>query len=93
MTALFAVVAFAALSVGTSFVPTRQASFMRKCALSMDGGRIPLVAGNWKMNTDLTSAVALVTELAALTAAVDSSRVEIAVCPPYPFLRDVKMVC
>jgi triosephosphate isomerase len=58
----------------------------------MDAGRIPLVAGNWKMNTDLISAVALATELAELTASVDSSKVEIAVCPPFPFLRDVKMV-
>lgn len=58
----------------------------------MDGGRIPLVAGNWKMNTDLGSAVALATELAELTASVDGTKVEIAVCPPFPFLRDVKMV-
>ena len=54
--------------------------------------RTPLVAGNWKMNTDLSSAVALATELAELTASVDSRQVEIAVCPPFPFLRDVKMV-
>ena len=58
----------------------------------MAGGRTPLVAGNWKMNTDLMSAVALATELAELTAGVDSRNVEIAVCPPFPFLRDVKMV-
>ena len=58
----------------------------------MQGGRTPLVAGNWKMNTDLSTAVALATELAELTISVDNRNVEIAVCPPFPFLRDVKMV-
>jgi Triosephosphate isomerase len=90
--ATFSVVAITVLSAGNAFAPIKQASFARRGDVSMDAGRIPLVAGNWKMNTDLISAVALATELAELTASVDSSRVEIAVCPPFPFLRDVKMV-
>ena len=44
------------------------------------------------MNTDLQSAVALASELAELTKGVDSSKVEIAIFPPYPFIRDVEMV-
>ena len=86
------IIVVALLSVGNAFVSMKQTSFTRRGDLSMDGGRIPLVAGNWKMNTDLGSAVALATELAELTASVDGTKIEIAVCPPFPFLRDVKMV-
>ena len=43
------------------------------------------------MNTDLESAVALASELAELTKDADPKKVEIAVCPPFPFIRDVKM--
>ena len=86
------IIVVAMLSVGNAFVSMKQTSFTRRGDLSMDGGRIPLVAGNWKMNTDLGSAVALATELAELTASVDGTKIEIAVCPPFPFLRDVKMV-
>ena len=85
------VVVLAVLSVANAFVATKQASFFRRGDVSMMA-RTPLVAGNWKMNTDLQSAVALATELAELTASVDGRAVEIAVCPPFPFLRDVKMV-
>ena len=64
-----------------------------RSALSMVGaGRLPFIAGNWKMNTDLQSAVALASELAELTKDVDPKKVEVAVCPPFPFIRDVKMV-
>ena len=86
------IIVVAILSVSNAFVSMKQSSFSRRGDLSMDGGRIPLVAGNWKMNTDLGSAIALATELAELTASADGSKVEIAVCPPFPFLRDVKMV-
>ena len=41
------------------------------------------------MNTDLTSAVALATDLVEMTKDVDPNEREIAVCPPFPFLRDV----
>lgn len=55
--------------------------------------RLPLVAGNWKMNTDLKSAIALATEVLELTKDVDPNRVEIALIPPYPFLTAVQQVC
>lgn len=66
---------------------------IRLNALSMTNAkRIPIIAGNWKMNTDLTSAVALAKELVELTRDVDPSKVELAVFPPYPFLVDVGKV-
>lgn len=48
-----------------------------------------LVAGNWKMNTDLTSGPQLAK---ALAAAVTSSHdaAEVLVCPPFPYLAAVK---
>eukprot|EP01035_Chromulina_nebulosa_P020320 gene20320-26377_t len=54
--------------------------------------RIPLIAGNWKMNTDLKSAIALANELVELTKDVDPNKVEIALVPPYPFLHEVHKV-
>jgi triosephosphate isomerase len=54
--------------------------------------RIPFIAGNWKMNTDLESAIALASEVKELTKGADPKKVEIAVCPPFPFIRDVQKV-
>lgn len=51
--------------------------------------RVPLIAGNWKMNTELEGAVQLAKELAEATKDVDPSKVELAVIPPYPFLTEV----
>ena len=51
--------------------------------------RLPFIAGNWKMNTDLKSAIALATEVAELTKTVDPKKVEIGICPPFPFLGQV----
>jgi triosephosphate isomerase len=47
-----------------------------------------LIAGNWKMNLLRTSSAALGSELAKVAAA-DESRVELLVCPPYPYLLPV----
>ena len=55
-------------------------------------GRLPLIAGNWKMNTDLTSAVSLATGIVDLTKAVDPTKVEVALFVPFPFIRDVGKV-
>lgn len=52
--------------------------------------RLPLMAGNWKMNTDLKSAIILATSLKEATKNAVKENVEIAVFPPYPFLRDVE---
>ena len=55
--------------------------------------RLPLVAGNWKMNTDLKTAIALATDVMELTKDCDPNRVEIALIPPFPFLTAVQQVC
>ncbi len=44
-----------------------------------------LVAGNWKMNTDLVSGTTLATAL-AVGASESHGEVEVLVCPPYPYL-------
>lgn len=48
--------------------------------------RKPFVAGNWKMNTDNTSAVALAEVIAAQ---VTDDQVTVAVCPPFVYLSAV----
>jgi len=50
-------------------------------------GRIPFIAGNWKMNKTVKEAVDLVTNLKALLSNVEG--VEVAVAPPYPALYAV----
>ena len=47
-----------------------------------------LVAGNWKMNTDLASGKALAADLAAAVTAAQPG-VDILVCPPFPYLLAV----
>jgi len=49
--------------------------------------RKPFIAGNWKMNTDAYGAVALASGLAGKLKDVES--VDIAVCPPFVYLRAV----
>jgi triosephosphate isomerase (TIM) len=49
--------------------------------------RRPFIAGNWKMNLNRGSAVALAKAIASAAAAVDG--VEIALCPPYVYLEAV----
>ncbi len=49
--------------------------------------RRPFIAGNWKMNLDLASSVALVEGLVKETA--DCDDVEVAVCPPSVYLAAV----
>ncbi len=50
--------------------------------------RIPLVAGNWKMNTTITQAVALVNEMRQVLNAVKG--VEKVLCPPFISLAAIK---
>jgi triosephosphate isomerase len=54
--------------------------------------RVPLMAGNWKMNLNHAEAVVLVQKLAATLADKrhDHGRVEVAVLPPYTDLRSVQ---
>ena len=49
--------------------------------------RKPFVAGNWKMNTNSTDAVALAAGLAKELSGVDT--VDVAVCPPFVYLQSV----
>lgn len=51
--------------------------------------RRPLIAGNWKMNTDRNGAVELARGIAA---AADSEGAEILVCPPHVYLDAVSQV-
>jgi triosephosphate isomerase len=54
--------------------------------------RVPLMAGNWKMNLDHQEAVALVQKLAWTLSDKkhDYDRAEVVVCPPYTALRSVQ---
>lgn len=51
--------------------------------------RIPLIAGNWKCNTELSSAIILIKELLELNKKVNPKNTEIVVVPPFPFLYEV----
>lgn len=53
--------------------------------------RIPLMAGNWKMNKTVGEAVDLVTGLKRLVARVSGA--EVAVCPPFTALAAVAEAC
>ena len=50
--------------------------------------RVPIIAGNWKMNKTVSEAVELVRALREAAAAVET--VEIVVCPPFVSLTAVK---
>ena len=51
--------------------------------------RKPIIAGNWKLNTDLPTAVKLAEDVRSWADKVDTSKVDIVVVPPYPFIRAV----
>jgi triosephosphate isomerase (TIM) len=53
-------------------------------------GRMPLIAGNWKMNLNHLEAIALVQKLAFSLAEPLFDRVEVVVLPPYTDLRSVQ---
>src|SRR5262249_9902182 len=52
--------------------------------------RTPFIAGNWKMFT--TAAVARQLATAIVAGLAGDRRVQVAVCPPFPYLRDVAEV-
>jgi len=54
------------------------------------GGRLPLIAGNWKMYCNHLEAIALVQKLAFALDAKDFDAAEIAVLPPFTALRSVQ---
>jgi len=51
--------------------------------------RKPFVAGNWKMNTDSRSSVALARGVAEGSAEAAGQSVDVAVCPPFVYLQAV----
>ena len=52
--------------------------------------RIPLMAGNWKMNLNHIEAIALVQKLAYTLTADDFAALEVAVIPPFTDIRSVQ---
>jgi triosephosphate isomerase (TIM) len=54
------------------------------------GARLPLMAGNWKMNLNHLEAIALVQKLAFTLTPRDFDHVEVAVLPPVTALRSVQ---
>jgi len=54
------------------------------------GKRLPLMAGNWKMNENHLEAIALVQKLAFTLTDRDFDLVEVAVLPPFTALRSVQ---
>jgi triosephosphate isomerase len=53
-------------------------------------GRLPMMAGNWKMNLNHLEAIALVQKLAFSLTPRDHERVEVVVLPPFTALRSVQ---
>ncbi|MGH2750240.1 MAG: triose-phosphate isomerase [Actinomycetota bacterium] len=52
--------------------------------------RIPLIAGNWKMNKSHLDAIHFLGQLGHELAGHDHGRVEVALCPPFTALRSVQ---
>ena len=56
----------------------------------MAAGRLPLMAGNWKMNLNHLEAIAVVQKLAFALTEADLEACEVAVLPPYTDIRSVQ---
>ena len=52
--------------------------------------RVPLIAGNWKMNCTHLEAISLVQQLGYELDGHDFDRVEVALCPPFTALRTIQ---
>jgi triosephosphate isomerase len=48
--------------------------------------RVPFVAGNWKMNMSAAETASFITELKDTFSAQKNNKIEIAICPPFPYL-------
>jgi triosephosphate isomerase len=59
-------------------------------AVGAKGGRMPLMAGNWKMNNTHLEAIALVQKLAFTLTGKDFDATEVVVLPPFTALRSVQ---
>jgi triosephosphate isomerase (TIM) len=58
--------------------------------VSRGGGRMPLIAGNWKMHNNHLEAIALVQKLAFTLTGKDFDAAEVVVLPPFTALRSVQ---
>jgi triosephosphate isomerase len=58
--------------------------------MSRGSGRLPLIAGNWKMHNNHLEALALVQKLAFALNRKDFAAVEVVVLPPFTALRSVQ---
>ena len=58
--------------------------------MSPGGSRLPLIAGNWKMNNTHLEAIALVQKLAFSLTGKDFAAAEVVVLPPFTALRSVQ---
>ena len=58
--------------------------------MSAAGSRLPLIAGNWKMNNTHLEAIALVQKLAFSLTDKDFAAAEVVVLPPFTALRSVQ---
>ena len=58
--------------------------------MSAAGSRLPLIAGNWKMNNTHLEAIALVQKLAFTLTRKDFAATEVVVLPPFTALRSVQ---
>jgi triosephosphate isomerase (TIM) len=56
----------------------------------MAAGRLPLMAGNWKMNLNHLEAIAVVQKLAFALSEADLAACEVAVLPPFTDIRSVQ---
>lgn len=63
-------------------------AIVHKESLELSRMRTPLIAGNWKMNTDSESATALTSAIAQR--AVEADGAELLVCPPSLYLSTVR---
>jgi triosephosphate isomerase (TIM) len=63
---------------------------VRRAGGDRRGGRMPLMAGNWKMNLTHLEAIALVQKLAFTLTDKDFDATEVAVLPPFTALRSVQ---
>jgi len=86
---LVLLIALVACSHALGFMPQMKSSSQNQMTLF---ARKPIIAGNWKCNTDLDSAIKLAKDVLEMTKDVDSDKCEIALFPPFVFLRDVGQV-
>ena len=54
--------------------------------------RIPLIAGNWKMNTSIEDGVSLADQISKLVADLENNEVGVAIAPPFTHIAEIARV-